>query len=90
MVEWRLASGVICDQLIPTRLQGKFYKITIGLVMFYGVKMFANQETKHAKKKKKSSKNQSVVNCDGCAAKLAQQNHKLAHSGALRGSINRQ
>ena len=35
-VEWRNASGILCDRKIPVKLKGKFYKTAIRLIMLYG------------------------------------------------------
>lgn len=34
-LNWRLASGVLCDQHILTRLKEKFYRTMIRLIMTY-------------------------------------------------------
>ncbi|KAG5627985.1 hypothetical protein H5410_013203 [Solanum commersonii] len=35
-MKWRLASGVLCDKKIPSRLKGKFYRVVVGPAMLYG------------------------------------------------------
>ena len=37
-LKWRLASEVLCDQRMPTRLKGKFYRIATSTAMTYGAK----------------------------------------------------
>lgn len=35
-IKWREKSVILCDERIPKRLNGKFYKSVVGLTMFYG------------------------------------------------------
>ena len=37
LLNWRLAYVVLCDQQMPTRLKGKFYRTVIRPTMTYGV-----------------------------------------------------
>jgi len=36
LIKWREASGFLCDERIPMRLNGKFYKSVVRLAMLYG------------------------------------------------------
>nr|XP_009780146.1 PREDICTED: uncharacterized protein LOC104229240 [Nicotiana sylvestris] len=35
-MEWRLASGVLCDRNVPLRLKGKFYRVVVRSAMLHG------------------------------------------------------
>ncbi|KAG5575700.1 hypothetical protein H5410_055834 [Solanum commersonii] len=35
-MKWRLASGVLCDKKIPSRLIGKFYRVVVRPALLYG------------------------------------------------------
>ncbi|KAG5587041.1 hypothetical protein H5410_047475 [Solanum commersonii] len=35
-MKWRLASGVLCDKKIPSRLKGKFYRVVVRPTLLYG------------------------------------------------------
>ncbi|KAG5615983.1 hypothetical protein H5410_015807 [Solanum commersonii] len=35
-MKWRLASGVLCDKKIPTKLKGKFYRVVVRPTLLYG------------------------------------------------------
>jgi hypothetical protein len=35
-LKWRLASGVLCDPMVPLKLKDKFYRTTIRPAMLYG------------------------------------------------------
>lgn len=38
-MKWRLASGVLCDNNVPSRCNGKFYKVVVTqAIMLYGTK----------------------------------------------------
>jgi hypothetical protein len=42
-VNWRQASGVLCDKKVPNKLKGKFYRTAIRPVMMYGVKYWVTK-----------------------------------------------
>ncbi|PHT51814.1 hypothetical protein CQW23_06276 [Capsicum baccatum] len=53
-LKWRLASGVLCDNKVPPKLKGKFYRVVVQTAMLYGaecwpVKNFYIQKVKVAK-----------------------------------------
>jgi len=35
-LKWRRASGVLCDQKVPLKLKGKFYRTSVRSAMLYG------------------------------------------------------
>ncbi|KAM3260777.1 hypothetical protein ACQJBY_051812 [Aegilops geniculata] len=35
-MKWRQASGILCDNRVPQKLKGKFYRTTIQPAMLYG------------------------------------------------------
>ena len=35
-LKWRLASGVLCDKKVPSKLKGKFYRVVVRSAMVYG------------------------------------------------------
>ncbi|KAG5625058.1 hypothetical protein H5410_010276 [Solanum commersonii] len=35
-MKWRLASRVLCDKKIPSRLKGKFYRVVVRPALLYG------------------------------------------------------
>lgn len=40
-LNWRIASGLLCDRRISTKLKEKFYRMTIRPVMLYGTDYLA-------------------------------------------------
>ncbi|XP_059285200.1 uncharacterized protein LOC132038565 [Lycium ferocissimum] len=36
-LRWRLATGVLCDKKVPSRLKNKFYKVVVRPTKLYGV-----------------------------------------------------
>ncbi|XP_026396390.1 uncharacterized protein LOC113291024 [Papaver somniferum] len=41
--KWRLATGVLCDRKVPTKLKGKFYKTAIRPALLYGAECWATK-----------------------------------------------
>ena len=35
-LKWRQTSGILCDKIVPQKIKGKFYRITIRPAMLYG------------------------------------------------------
>lgn len=36
-MKWRLASGVLCNEKLPPKLKGKFYKVVVRPTLLYGM-----------------------------------------------------
>jgi hypothetical protein len=44
-LKWRLASGVLCDRQMPTKLKGKFYRTVVRPAMTYGAECWPIKKT---------------------------------------------
>ncbi|KAG5620749.1 hypothetical protein H5410_005967 [Solanum commersonii] len=44
-MKWRLASGVLCDKKIPSRLKGKFYRVVVRSALLYGAECWPVKNT---------------------------------------------
>ncbi|XP_070050476.1 uncharacterized protein [Nicotiana tomentosiformis] len=50
-MEWRLASGVLCDKNVTSRLMGKFFKVVVRPTMLYGAECWPVKKS-HVQKMK--------------------------------------
>ncbi|XP_021986223.1 uncharacterized protein LOC110882541 [Helianthus annuus] len=46
---WSAASRVLCDRTFPTKLKGKFYRVTVRPAMLYGTDCWAIKKTQACK-----------------------------------------
>lgn len=40
-LKWSAAMGVLCDKMVPLKPQGKYYRVAVRLMMYYGVECSA-------------------------------------------------
>ncbi|KAH0466342.1 hypothetical protein IEQ34_006445 [Dendrobium chrysotoxum] len=48
-LEWRNASGLLCDRKVPLKLKGKFYKMVVRPAMLYGAECWPLKEKHNSK-----------------------------------------
>ncbi|KAM3394643.1 hypothetical protein P3S68_003646 [Capsicum galapagoense] len=50
-MKWKLASGVLCDKKVPSKLKGKFYRVVVRPALLYGAECWPVKNS-HIKKMK--------------------------------------